>query len=165
MGDCTGRMYNEKKLPGQQFYAGTMLGKWTSLSNENVHALRQFIRGFGIPERLMNNEEAKQVKGNSKLVNIIQENNIAHHIAEPHCSQKQLPTEKSENNEPSVNRFYVSTVRSCHAPPCPMERDLHCPLAAIPMALTSPTPSMRLTQRTGSKPRGNSITHSQANHR
>ena len=77
----------------------------------------------------------------------------------------QFPTEKSENNEPSVNRFYVATVRSCHAPPCPMERDLHRPLAAIPMALTSLTPSMRSIQRIGSKPRRNPIRQSQANQR
>jgi hypothetical protein len=40
----------------------------------------------------------------------------------------------SANTEPSVNRFHVATVRSCHVPPCPLERDLHRPLAAIPMA-------------------------------
>ena len=54
----------------------------------------------------------------------------------------QFPTEKSEHNEPSVNRRYVATVRSCHAPSCPMERDFHRPLAAIPMALTLPTAYM-----------------------
>ena len=77
----------------------------------------------------------------------------------------QFPTEISDNNEPSVNRLYVATVGSCHASLCPMERDLHRPLAASPMALTSLIPSMRLTQRTRSKPRGNSIRQSQANHR
>ena len=74
----------------------------------------------------------------------------------------QFLTEKLGNNKLSINRVYVGTVRSCHAPPCPLERDLHCPLAAIPMALISLTPSIHLTPTTGSKPQCNSPKHSQA---
>ena len=58
----------------------------------------------------------------------------------------------TEKNEPSVNRLHVATVRSCHAPPCPLEWNLLSCLSALPMAMTSPTPGMHLTPRTGSKP-------------
>jgi hypothetical protein len=74
--------------------------------------------------------------------------------------QSQFLTIISANTEPSVNRLYVATVRSCNVPPCPMERDLHRPLAAIQMALPSLTLSMRLTRKTGSNLRCNSPKHS-----
>ncbi len=68
----------------------------------------------------------------------------------------QFLPKNSVNTEPSVNRFHVVTVRSCHVPPCPLERDLHQSLATILMASISLTPSMRLTRKTGLKHRGNS---------
>ncbi len=72
--------------------------------------------------------------------------------------QTQLLIIVSANIKPLVKRLYhVATVRSCNVPPFPMERDLHCPLVAIQMALISLTLSMRSIQQTGSNLQSNSL--------
>jgi hypothetical protein len=102
----TDRMYHPKKLRGPKFYTDTLFGRCKSVSNNtcaqifaNEHqfvkaypmeskamagkALRQFIRDFGVPERLTSDGASEQVGPNTDFMKNIRKYEIEHHVSEP----------------------------------------------------------------------------------
>ena len=102
----TDRMYHQKKLRGPKFYTDTLFGRCKSVSNNtcaqifaNEHqfvkaypieskamagkALRQFIREFGVPERLTSDGASEQVGPNTDFMKNIRKYEIEHHVSEP----------------------------------------------------------------------------------
>jgi hypothetical protein len=107
----TDRMYGEKKLRGQKFYTDTLLGKCKSISNNTCAqifanesyfvkaypmalksdaglALRQFIRDYGIPERLTSDGSGEQTGSKTEFIRNVRKFGIEHHLSEPHRPQQ-----------------------------------------------------------------------------
>ena len=107
----TDRMYNQRKLRGQKFYTDTLIGKYKSLTNNTCaqvfanesyfvkvypmeakssagRALRQFVRDYGVPERLTSDGAAEQSKPNTEFVKNVRKYDIEHHLSEPQRPQQ-----------------------------------------------------------------------------
>ena len=107
----TDRMYNQRRLRGQRFYTDTIIGKYKSLTgntcaqlfaNESFFAkaypmerksfagtaLRQFIRDYGVPDKLTFDGSAEQVKPKTEFMKQIRHHGVDYHIIEPHRPQQ-----------------------------------------------------------------------------
>jgi hypothetical protein len=104
-------MYNQWKLQGQHFYTDTLIGKHKLVTNNTCAqlfanksffakaypverksfagtALRQFSRDYGVPELLMFDGRAEQVKPKTEFMKQVRKYGIDYHIIEPHRSQQ-----------------------------------------------------------------------------
>jgi hypothetical protein len=105
-------MYHQKKLRNQKFYTDTLFGRCKSISNNTCaqifanesyfvkaypmertksmagQALRQFIRDFGVPERLTSDGASEQTGPNSEFMQKVRKHEIDHHVSEPHRPQQ-----------------------------------------------------------------------------
>ena len=102
--------YHQQKLRGQWFYMDTLIGKYTSVTNNSYAqvfanesffakaypmerkslagtALHQFIHDFGVPEQLTFDGSVEQVKPKMDFMKHIWDYGIDYHITEPHRPQ------------------------------------------------------------------------------
>ena len=107
----TDRMYQQRKLRNQKFYTDTLMGRCESLSmntcaqifaNESYFAkaypmqskgmagkaLRQFIREYGIPERLTSDGSKEQTGPKTEFMQNVRKFEIQHHVSEPYRPQQ-----------------------------------------------------------------------------
>ena len=107
----TDRMFNQRKLRGQKFYTDTLFGKTKSLTNNTCVqifanesyfvkaypmekksgaglALRQFIRDYGVPERLTSDGASEQTGPKTEFVKQVRKHGIEHHVSEPQRPQE-----------------------------------------------------------------------------
>ncbi|KAI2504020.1 Reverse transcriptase (RNA-dependent DNA polymerase) [Fragilaria crotonensis] len=103
----TDLMYQQRKLRNQKFYTDTLIGKYKSLTNNTClqifaneshfvkaypmeskamagAALRQFVRDYGVPEKLTSDGAAEQTGPNTEFMKTIRKYGIDHHLSEPH---------------------------------------------------------------------------------
>jgi len=107
----TDRMFNQRKLRGQKFYTDTLFGKTKSLTNNTCVqifanesyfvkaypmekksgaglALRQFIRDYGVPERLTSDGASEQTGPKTEFMKQVRKHGIEHHVSEPQRPQE-----------------------------------------------------------------------------
>jgi hypothetical protein len=107
----TDRMYQQRKLRNQKFYTDTLFGKCKSLTNNTCVqifanesyfvkaypmetkskaglALRQFIRDYGVPERLTSDGASEQTGPKTEFIANVRKYGIDHHVSEPHRPQQ-----------------------------------------------------------------------------
>ncbi|KAI2503235.1 Reverse transcriptase (RNA-dependent DNA polymerase) [Fragilaria crotonensis] len=103
----TDLMYQQRKLRNQKFYTDTLFGKYKSLTNNTCiqifanesqfvkaypmetkamagSALRQFVRDYGVPERLTSDGAAEQTGPKTEFMKIVRKYDIDHHLSEPY---------------------------------------------------------------------------------
>ena len=103
----TDLMYQQRKLRNQKFYTDTLIGKYKSLTNNTCMqifaneaqfvkaypmqskgsagaALRQFVRDYGVPEKLTSDGAGEQSGPNTEFMRIVRKHGIDHHLSEPH---------------------------------------------------------------------------------
>jgi len=107
----TDRMYNQRKLRGQRFYTDTLFGKYKSVTNNTCAqlfanksffakvypmekksfagaALRQFIRDFGVPEKLTFDGSGEQTGPKTEFMKHVRDYAIDYHVTEPNRPQQ-----------------------------------------------------------------------------
>jgi hypothetical protein len=107
----TDRMFNQRKLRGQKFFTDTLFGKTKSLTNNTYVqifanesyfvkaysmekksgaglALRQFIRDYGVPERLTSDGASEQTGPKTEFMKQVRKHGIDHHVSEPQRPQE-----------------------------------------------------------------------------
>jgi hypothetical protein len=108
----TDRMYDQHKLLGQQFYTDTLFGKYKLVTNNTCAQLfanksffakaypmgkkslagsallRQFIRDFGVPEKVTFDGSGKQTRPKTKFMKHVHDYAIDYHITEPNRPQQ-----------------------------------------------------------------------------
>jgi hypothetical protein len=104
-------MYNQRKLRGQLFYTNTLFGKYKSVTNNTCAqlfanesffskaypmekkslagaALHQFIRDFGVPEKLTFDGSGEQTGPKTEFMKHIRDYVINYHITKPNRPQQ-----------------------------------------------------------------------------
>ena len=104
-------MYQQRKLRNQKFYTDTLFGKCKSLTNNTCVqifanepyfvkaypmekksmvglALRQFIRDYGVPEKLTSDGMSKQTGTKTEFMANVRKYGIDHHVSEPNRPQQ-----------------------------------------------------------------------------
>ena len=107
----TDRMYQQRKLRNQKFYTDTLFGKCKSLTNNTCVqifanesyfvkaypmekksmaglALRQFIRDYGVPEKLTSDGASEQTGPKTEFITNVRKYGIDHHVSEPNRPQQ-----------------------------------------------------------------------------
>ena len=102
----TDLMYQQKKLRNQKFYTDTVFGKCKSLTNNTCIqifaneayfvkaypmekksmaglALRQFVRDYGVPEKLTSDGASEQTGPRTEFMKTVRKYDIDHHVSEP----------------------------------------------------------------------------------